>query len=74
MTFVPVLMDGKSQEPQKKQYQSWQRNRLRFCPLGTTLTDYDVAKWIVKQGIWPQVIQFHTANPVGRNNMYQLLP
>jgi hypothetical protein len=34
---------------------------------------YDVAKWIVKNNRWPRRIRFHTANPVGRSNMIQLL-
>jgi len=42
------------------------------------LTGYDLCKWIVEQGIesphiYPKVIYLHTANGVGRDNMYQLL-
>jgi len=41
-------------------------------------TGYDVAMHIVEQGlknpdVWPRQIYLHTSNPVGRNNMYQLL-
>ena len=40
-------------------------------------TGYDVAKFIVEYGfennIWPNEIYFHTDNPVGRKNMFQLL-
>ena len=40
-------------------------------------TGYEVAKFIVEYGfennIWPNEIYFHTDNPVGRKNMYQLL-
>ena len=46
--------------------------------LGEEKTGYDVAKYIVEMGIensdfWPQLIYIHTSNPVGRNNIYQLL-
>lgn len=46
--------------------------------LGETETGYDLVKWLVEQGlyepeIYPRVIYLHTANPVGRHNMYQLL-
>lgn len=37
-------------------------------------TGYDVCKWMVENSVWPtQAITLHTANPVGRNNMRQLL-
>jgi hypothetical protein len=42
-------------------------------------TGYDVAMFIVEQqeaynrNIWPKEIYLHTDNPVGRENMYQLL-
>jgi hypothetical protein len=36
-------------------------------------TGYDVCKWIVEHDKWPKRIILHTANPVGRANMYQLL-
>jgi len=42
------------------------------------LTGYDFCKWLVEEGyenptIYPKVIYLHTANGVGRDNMYQLL-
>ena len=41
-------------------------------------TGYDFCKWLVEEGIdnpeiYPKVIYLHTANGVGRDNMYQLL-
>ena len=36
-------------------------------------TGYDVAKYIVEHRLYPKVIYLHSANPVGRMNMYQLL-
>lgn len=41
--------------------------------LGTVATGYAIALLIVEHGYWPKDIYFHTANPVGRWNMYQLL-
>lgn len=41
--------------------------------LGLGLTGYDLAKWMVAVEEWPKDIYFHTANPVGRFNMQQLL-
>ena len=46
--------------------------------LGDTETGYDFVKWLVEAGmyevsIYPKVIYLHTANPVGRHNMFQLL-
>lgn len=41
--------------------------------LGTQKTGYDVAKYIVEKNSFPDIIYLHTANPVGRENMYQLL-
>jgi hypothetical protein len=41
--------------------------------LGEERSGYDVAKWIVQNSCWPHEIRFHTANPVGRSNMRQLL-
>jgi hypothetical protein len=46
--------------------------------LGTLETGYDLVKWMVAVGlnrpeIYPKEIFLHTANPVGRDNMYQLL-
>lgn len=42
------------------------------------LTGYDFCKWLVETGfndpeIYPRTIYLHTANGVGRDNMYQLL-
>lgn len=42
--------------------------------LGTTMTGYDVAKWIEQKtfsdsGYIPPMIQIHSANPVGRANI-----
>jgi hypothetical protein len=36
-------------------------------------TGYDVAKWIVREQKYPRQIYLHTSNPVGRQNMFQLL-
>jgi hypothetical protein len=36
-------------------------------------TGYDLTKIMVERGLWPLRIYMHTANPVGRDNMYQLL-
>ena len=46
--------------------------------LGEEETGYDFVKWLVETGmsdpsVYPKVIYLHTANPVGRHNMYQLL-
>lgn len=41
--------------------------------LGDERTGYDVCKYIVEYNNWPDAIYLHTANPVGRDNMYQLL-
>jgi hypothetical protein len=41
--------------------------------LGGKRTGYDVCKYIVENNRWPDEIYLHTANPVGRDNMYQLL-
>ena len=41
--------------------------------LGEACTGYDIAKFIVDTRLWPKVIYFHTMNPVGRQNMEQLL-
>jgi len=42
------------------------------------LTGYDLVKWLVEQGIeaphiYPKTIYLHTANGVGRDNMFKLL-
>ena len=36
-------------------------------------TGYDLVKYMVEKDLYPEVIYLHTANPVGRQNMYQLL-
>lgn len=47
--------------------------------LGTKETGYDVCKYIVCKkeedniDLWPNEIYLHTDNPVGRQNMFQLL-
>jgi len=46
--------------------------------LGEDETGYDFVKWLVETGmsdpsIYPKEIYLHTANPVGRHNMFQLL-
>ncbi len=34
-----------------------------------TPTGYDLAKWMTANGKWPEVVIFHSANPVGVANM-----
>lgn len=41
--------------------------------LGAKKSGYDVARWMVENNVFPNIIHLHTANPVGRDNMYQLL-
>lgn len=41
--------------------------------LGTNKSGYDVCKWMVENNIKVPMIFIHTANPVGRDNMKQLL-
>lgn len=41
--------------------------------LGEDKTGYDVAKFIVQKGIEIPVINIHSANPVGRDNIKQLI-
>lgn len=36
-------------------------------------TGYDLVKYICEHGIFVNVIYLHTANPVGRDNMYKTL-
>jgi hypothetical protein len=43
----------------------------RFNP--TEKTGYDICKSMVDEGLWPKFIYFHTMNPVGEENMRQLL-
>ena len=38
--------------------------------LGSNLpTGYDLAKWLSKECLWPEEVQFHSANPTGVVNM-----
>jgi hypothetical protein len=41
--------------------------------LGEEKTGYDIVKFIVKEGIKIPHINIHSANPVGRDNMKQLI-
>lgn len=41
--------------------------------LGEEKTGYDVAKFLVQEGIKIPVINIHSANPVGRDNIVQLI-
>ena len=41
--------------------------------LGEGKTGYDIAKWMVEHNVCPQHIYCHSANPVGRFNILQLL-
>lgn len=41
--------------------------------LGEEKTGYDVAKFIVQEGIEIENINIHSANPVGRDNIKQLI-
>lgn len=41
--------------------------------LGEEKTGYDIAKYIIENNIPISLIQIHSANPVGRANMNQLL-
>jgi hypothetical protein len=41
--------------------------------LGEDKSGYDIAKFLVEQRIWPRIIYIHTMNPVGRDNIKQLL-
>jgi hypothetical protein len=34
---------------------------------------YEICKWMVEHDVWPRYVRVHTANPVGRENMVQLL-
>lgn len=40
--------------------------------LGSKRTGYDFCKWLISQG-WKGKFHCHTSNPVGRDNMRQLL-
>ena len=41
--------------------------------LGEEKTGYDVAKYLVQEGIEIREINIHSANPVGRDNIIQLI-
>jgi hypothetical protein len=41
--------------------------------LGHDGTGYDIVKWMFEANIWPKKLRLHTANPVGRKNMRQLI-
>jgi hypothetical protein len=36
-------------------------------------TGYDLLKWIHEKSCWPAVVDLHTMNPVGRENMRAFL-
>lgn len=47
-----------------------------YCDTGyeAAATGYDVCKWMVDNNVYPTTfLKFHTANPVGRINMTQLI-
>ena len=41
--------------------------------LGPDETGYDICLWMSRTGIWPNTIALHTANPLGREAMYDHL-
>ena len=41
--------------------------------LGTKKSGYDVAMYMVKNNIYPKQIYIHSANPVGAQNIYELI-
>ena len=41
--------------------------------LGANKSGYDVALYMVQESIYPKKIYIHSANPVGAQNIYQLL-
>lgn len=41
--------------------------------LGEEKTGYDICKYIIEHDIWCKEFRIHTRNPVGRDNMVQLL-
>lgn len=54
------------------------RERVKAVSLDHDLGDgqsdgYDFAKWLVQENIWPKAIFIHSMNPVGANNILQLL-
>jgi len=34
---------------------------------------YDLVLWMAEFGIWPEVVHVHSMNPVGRQNMLQII-
>jgi hypothetical protein len=52
-------------------------NKIHFLSLdhdlGEKKTGYDVAKYLVQEGIEIKQINIHSANPVGRDNIIQLI-
>lgn len=56
---------------------------LKYCKIGILSLDhdlgvnqptgYDLVKIMVEKRLYPQEIYLHSANPVGRENMYKLL-
>lgn len=52
-------------------------NEIKFLSLdhdlGEKKTGYDIAKFIVEHGIKIRQINIHSANPVGRDNIKQLI-
>ncbi|MEI8082079.1 MAG: cyclic-phosphate processing receiver domain-containing protein [Actinomycetes bacterium] len=41
--------------------------------LGPEETGLDICLWMSREGIWPKTIVLHTANPLGREDMYDHL-
>jgi len=41
--------------------------------LGSKKSGYDVAMYMIKNNIYPRQIYIHSANPVGTQNIYQLI-
>lgn len=54
-----------------------ENNNIQFLSLdhdlGERKTGYDIAKFIVEKGIEIKQINIHSANPVGRDNIIQLI-
>lgn len=38
-----------------------------------TTSGYDVVKYMAENDIWPDIVKVHSMNPVGRQNMLQLI-
>lgn len=41
--------------------------------LGGEMSGYDVVKFMCEYEVWPEVVKVHSMNPVGRQNMLQLI-